>query len=752
MPIQSPRLDDIDYARTVERLRARIPIYAPEWTDHNDSDPGITLIQLFAHLAEQIGYRLNQVPQKNYLEFLKLIGIRLRPAESARTLMNFVLTRPETLEQFLIPAGSRVKAKSDAGEPPVFETDVDLDVVPAQIAALVTTTSRSLTQINGPSESGPAAGEDPEDYIAERFSLAWDGKTPKLKDMPLQPVPLFTRPDEVGHKHLWIGLAFNPSVTASFLGARVTLTLQLDDDEQPMSDAVAECGVPESEIRQPDAPDADLVDYRYYRPPEPHETAGSWQKLAIIGDGTDGWSRSGTIRFDVPTRMGPIPDAEWQDVETGSDPADTIPHPLIGAVKSPVSGTPAAVPISGWIHVEIKSVIPQLSLRALSFNVAPATNAETVRDEQLGRGTNQPGQQVTLAHGNVLPESIELVTVDDDGETHPWTLLDGFDGAGPFTLGYVLDPESGRITFGDGIRGRPPAEPERILVARYRHGGGVAGEVDVGMVKLPDALPSMVEAAVNIVRASGGKDAETQSEAEARAPVHLQVRGRAVTAEDFRFHALQAAGVRVKRAEVVPLRVPYPPGGPLTDGPVGLDFDTPVPGAVSVVVVPDRVGLYPTPTRGMLRTVCQHLDRYRLVTTEVYAVAPQYVRIFDLEVEIRAASGFTRTQLREAIASRLEDQFHVTNEELAFGSVVHHADLVAAVFRVAGVDRVESLVAYYDGNSPDSDPLKLTWRRERSEARRLTGCVEAETDDEKIVLFGDETVFIDSSSLNLRIV
>ncbi len=74
MPIESPRLDDLKFDQLEQMLRSKIPVYAPEWTDHNDSDPGITMIQLFSHLGEQLSYRLNQVPEKNYLEFLKLKG------------------------------------------------------------------------------------------------------------------------------------------------------------------------------------------------------------------------------------------------------------------------------------------------------------------------------------------------------------------------------------------------------------------------------------------------------------------------------------------------------------------------------------------------------------------------------------------------------------------------------------------------------------------------------------------------------
>ena len=82
MPLQLPNLDDRRYADLVEEARALIPTYTPEWTNHNPSDPGITLIELFAFLSEMLLYRLNRVTAANILSFLKLlngtIGTRLR--------------------------------------------------------------------------------------------------------------------------------------------------------------------------------------------------------------------------------------------------------------------------------------------------------------------------------------------------------------------------------------------------------------------------------------------------------------------------------------------------------------------------------------------------------------------------------------------------------------------------------------------------------------------------------------------------
>ncbi|HEV2705513.1 MAG TPA: baseplate J/gp47 family protein [Pyrinomonadaceae bacterium] len=73
MPLSLPNLDDRRYPDLVEEARSLIPSYAPEWTNHNPSDPGITLIELFAYLSEILVYRVNRVTDDNIRAFLKLI-------------------------------------------------------------------------------------------------------------------------------------------------------------------------------------------------------------------------------------------------------------------------------------------------------------------------------------------------------------------------------------------------------------------------------------------------------------------------------------------------------------------------------------------------------------------------------------------------------------------------------------------------------------------------------------------------------
>ncbi len=84
MVMSSVHLDDRTYADLVEEARAMIPSLYPDWTNHNPSDPGITLIELFAWLVEMLLYRVNVVPRASYWTFLKLLNGSARlPTEAA---------------------------------------------------------------------------------------------------------------------------------------------------------------------------------------------------------------------------------------------------------------------------------------------------------------------------------------------------------------------------------------------------------------------------------------------------------------------------------------------------------------------------------------------------------------------------------------------------------------------------------------------------------------------------------------------
>jgi len=123
--IPTPNLDDRKFEDIVEEAIRLIPQYCPDWTNFNKSDPGITLLELFAWMTELVIYRLNRVPDNNYLAFLNMMGIRLRPPQPARTIVQFTIS--EKTDVVVVEAGTRVATKPDGDLPPlVFETERDL--------------------------------------------------------------------------------------------------------------------------------------------------------------------------------------------------------------------------------------------------------------------------------------------------------------------------------------------------------------------------------------------------------------------------------------------------------------------------------------------------------------------------------------------------------------------------------------------------------------------------------------------------
>ncbi|AXX32801.1 putative baseplate assembly protein [Actinosynnema pretiosum subsp. pretiosum] len=138
MPLPSPNLDDRRFQDLVDEAKRRVQQHCPEWTDHNVSDPGVTLIEAFAHMTDELLYRLNRVPDLHYLRFLDLIGVTLFPPAAARADVTFWLSAPRETP-VVVPAGAQVATeRTEIEEPVVFTVDRDLVVVPATLAALAT--------------------------------------------------------------------------------------------------------------------------------------------------------------------------------------------------------------------------------------------------------------------------------------------------------------------------------------------------------------------------------------------------------------------------------------------------------------------------------------------------------------------------------------------------------------------------------------------------------------------------------------
>jgi predicted phage baseplate assembly protein len=134
--INGLHIDDRTFADLVAEARTRIPRYTPEWTDFNESDPGMTMVELFAWMTELLVYRLNKVPQLNYYKFLELIGFELEAARPAKAEITFPMQATYALPTVTIPMATQVTADSDDEGPVVFELDRALVAITATLDAV----------------------------------------------------------------------------------------------------------------------------------------------------------------------------------------------------------------------------------------------------------------------------------------------------------------------------------------------------------------------------------------------------------------------------------------------------------------------------------------------------------------------------------------------------------------------------------------------------------------------------------------
>jgi len=625
MPLEDslPVIDDRRFEDLLTEVRQRIPRYAPEWrpvwNDLNDNDPGITMVQVFAWLADLLVYRMNKIPALGYVKFLQLIGIELRPAEPAHAEITFPLKSTHPLPFVIVPLGAQVSAESPTGGAPlVFETDRAIYALRASLASVQTFDGFGylpVTQDN-------AEAVDP-----------WE---------PFGP-------DPIDGAALLFG--FDDSVPLP--QAELTLMVWVDDASAGV--ARVSCDVPTGPAFAPARLRWEFWD------------GTVWQSLTTLKDDTNAFTRTGAVLLKLPPAGQMVPAAIG---------ADAAPHAWIRA------------------RVERAQFERAPSLRAVRANTATATQAETLRDEVLGGSDGSRDQVLTLSRTPVLADSLAL-EVDEGSGFVGWQEVEDFFGAGPDDTVYVLNRTSGQVTFGDGENGHiPTANPDNsggnIVARSYRVGGGAAGNVDATAVKtLVASLAGVDDNAVgNVFAAYGGGDEERLDEAKQRAPQSIRSRDRAVTSGDFEELAEAVPGIA--RAKALPLSHPDFPG-------------VQVPGVVTLIVVPNGTGPSPLPSEGTLRTVCAALDAKRLLTTELYVIAPTYQTV-QVAVDVLADDDADLAELQRQIATTLAGYFHpLTGGEdgtgWPFGGTIFYSRVYQRVFSVVGVTSISSLAITLDGDT-----------------------------------------------------
>ena len=177
MFLPAPTLDDTRWTELVEEGRALIPLYAPEWTDHNLSDPGVTFAELFAWLAEMQVFQVDQVPERHRRKFLALVGIEPEAPRPAQTVVRFAL--PAGAAPVALPATVECEGRDPAADLVRVRTLRALRVVPAAVEAIVVRTEARTQDVTARWRRGEgfaAFGDDPQPGAT--LELALDAPLP----------------------------------------------------------------------------------------------------------------------------------------------------------------------------------------------------------------------------------------------------------------------------------------------------------------------------------------------------------------------------------------------------------------------------------------------------------------------------------------------------------------------------------------------------------------------------------------------
>jgi predicted phage baseplate assembly protein len=638
MPLPDIQLDDRSFESLYNELRRRIPVYTPEWTDHNESDPGITMLQLFAWLEEMIIWRLNRVPEKNYIKFLELVGIDLIAAAPAHAELTFTLVKGAAMTT--VRKGTQV-ALSDGGDGPpvIFETDDNLVAAGVRLEAV----------------------------------QSFDGAQYTLERSPGQPAAPFEAFGATPQRDTDLLLGFD----ATFPPGQHRLTIHV---ASPLDLPTVRAGDPAAlEVAPPVT-----AFWEYWA-----GDAKRWHRLRVERDETQALQRSGAVIFEAPQdaakrKLGVLrkpedPELYWfryhiaEVLGEGYERAPRVEYLLLNTI-----GATNAVTVREEL-LGAANGLPTQTFRLANRPVLPMTvgrDGFIAVDEGDGEGFVVWKQVKDFNASSRTDRHYAL-----NASTGVVTFGDGVNGKIPRWLS-------------SNDTNRNDSDIANVKAVEYRWGGGGRGNAAAGTItSLMSGVP-FIESVTNLHPSVGGQDEETVAEASVRAPMTLRTTNRAVTPEDFAFLATQAPGTQIRRAQAFPLLDPRFRMKRSSAGGESM-AEVPIPGSLTVVIVPDSAtNPKPVPNEGTLSAVAAWLDRHRLLTAELHVAGPRYRQIY-VEGRVIAKPSADAGHVEAALRQRLLDYFHplkggARGQGWDFGGKVYFSETYRQILETEGVLRIES--------------------------------------------------------------
>lgn len=739
MSVPLPNLDDRRWVDLVEEGRSLIPFYAPEWTDHNIHDPGITVLELFAWIAEMDVYWVNRIPRERKLKFLALVGVRPFGTRPARTLLR--LTPRGGVAPFELPAAAEFEGQDLRGERTRFRTLDKVALVANRIEAVQSAEQGKFQDLTERWRRGDVL--HPFGENAAPGSALYIG----FRDAPPVATPctlFFSGGDLIASAEEEARLREEGALTEK--ACRSPLAFACIDG------VTTEGGAEETAESAGESPA--LAHHSARTVWECMTAPGFWRRLEAsegeVRDETRGFTLSGRVVLRVPrelvsarigAREGELFYVRCRVVGGAYDAAPALTHLLLNAVVAEQSVSFAtrltiaegvvaetepgvSAPAAGdWgsfvIELNQRGEISRLrfvetlpsrpSFRVLEFTGASGADKGVLRFEAdfVSASDGAPLGRMGLAQNPVVVASFRLFTLEGE-DWHEWSVQQDLDASGRDSSHFTLDSDEGSLSFGDGERGRVPPRAALIFATgdATRAGRGNAQRDTVktltdglhnrAVLDDFDAVESWLADISNAQAATGGSAAEKLEDVTRRALEMLARPGRAVTLADYEALAQRTPGVRLAR---VSARANLHPQFPCYSA----------PGVVTVLVLPSLPARRPVPSAALQQAVAAYLTRRRVVGTRVVVAGPTY-RVVSVRARVQPRPRVDAAALRERLRRSLDRFFDplVGGPEGAgwpFGRDVYRSEVLQLIDETPGVENVISLELLGEGGEPQCGNL-----------------------------------------------
>ncbi len=655
-----PQLDDLSYEKLFERARSRIPTLTKEWTDFNAHDPGITVLQTFAWLTDTLHYYMDATGEVHRLKYLKLLGV-----EPSLSVAQCRLGIESDEEQIVMPKGAKCTADKT-----VFELTESYMAKSNKVTAIYSEAGEKLRDIT------VIAGMD-ESY-AELFS--WNEPSA-----------------------LYIGLQHPES-------EKLKLHFEIEENlrRNPFDENFSLCG----------------LSYEFYN-------GTFWQKAELVKDETGALLRSGIIEIAMDGEMGlwenpKVESGYYIRVKLTENNYDLLPMlgkitiNCVNAVQTHTISEAVEIIYSGEAEIMVDYAVEKDDLLTVSVESGEGYEvwfAHTDEENSLCKVMegSYPWQKkivfkkgktpnvgdkivVTIVPGELYEQMVLGITDGTASQEMPLDLagicelklamLGKKDGREFYTIweqsptphraksgdrAFFYDAVQGKIIFGDAINGLVP-DPELIVMAislkmsKFEEGNVLKGKVNKSVSNgLYDLKVS------NLSRAVGGKHPENSVELENELEAKMKKINRAVNESDYKELVMKTPGLIIDYVNVI------------TMNQYKECYSIPHTGNTIYIAVKPHSGRERA-TLGDFekRKIEEHLEKYRLITTNIKIVEPKYVKInvfgrIDLIDETEQNMQIVKDKLRTLIDYTSTGGF---GKDIVYGRLFSAIEMLEEVRRV----------------------------------------------------------------------